>query len=133
MQAIAILIRRLGAWLHLASCLWCAGSLGHVLPEGDCQLARGMTTTALLCTGDDDKLRMYVGFSRKLDTGCMGVWTIPHTRAVKCSTRDMLERMTMKVNRHLRAAEVGQKQALEAAFDLSEGSQLTFLDAPYRA
>ena len=75
---------------------------------------------------------MYVGFSRKVDTGCMGVWTIPHTKAVKCSTRDMLERVTVKVNRHIRAAEMGQKQALEAAFDLMEGRELTFLNAPYR-
>ena len=85
-----------------------------------------------LPTGDDDKLRLFVGYSRKVDAAFLGVWTIPKRKSVKCSTRDVLERVTVKVNRHIRAAESGQKQALEAAFDLMEAQQLTFLDAPYK-
>ena len=72
-----------------------------------------------------------MGYSKKVDASFMGVWTIPRRKSIKCSTRDMLERVTIKVNRHMRAAESGQKQALAAAFDLLEGQQLTFLDAPY--
>ena len=81
--------------------------------------------------GDEDKLRLVVGFSRKMNTGCMGVWTIPHRKSIKCSSRDMLERITVKVNRHMRAAAVGQKQLMQAAFDTLEGQKLSFLDQPY--
>lgn len=84
-------------------------------------------------SGDEDKLRLIVGFSRKVDAGCMGVWTIPHRRSIRCSSRDMLERVTVKANRHLRAAEAGQKRDMEAAFDVLEGQDLTFLNAPYLA
>ena len=73
-----------------------------------------------------------VGFSRKVHTGCLGVWTIPRRRTVRCSSRDMLERTTVKVNRHMRAAAAGQSKAMEAAFDTLDGQELTFLDAPYQ-
>lgn len=84
------------------------------------------------CSGDDDKLRLYVGYSQKLDAAFLGVWTIPHKKSIKCNTRDMLERVTMKINRALRAAESGQKHTLSEEFDLLEGQELTFLDRPYR-
>ncbi|KAK9800258.1 hypothetical protein WJX73_008605 [Symbiochloris irregularis] len=81
--------------------------------------------------GDEDKLRMVVGYSHVVNTGILGKWTIPHRKTIKCSSRDMLERVTVKVNRHMRAAAVGQKQLMQAAFDTLEGQKLTFLDAPY--
>ena len=31
---------------------------------------------------DDEKLRMYVGYSTKVDTKFLGVWSIPHRRCM---------------------------------------------------
>ena len=36
--------------------------------------------TAAWGAADDEKLRMYVGYSTKVDTKCVGVWSIPHRR-----------------------------------------------------
>ena len=39
---------------------------------------------------------MIVGYSSKVDAKCFGVWTIPHRKPVPCSSRDALERITIK-------------------------------------
>ena len=39
---------------------------------------------------------MYVGYSSKVDAKCFGIWSIPHKKPVPCSSRDALERITIK-------------------------------------
>ena len=40
---------------------------------------------------------MVVGYSSKVDTKLFGAWSIPHRKGVPCTSRDALERITMKV------------------------------------
>jgi hypothetical protein len=52
--------------------------------------------------GDSDRLHASIDHLRRYDTHCLGVWNVPMRKRIQCATRDILERLIVKINYHIR-------------------------------
>ena len=83
--------------------------------------------------GEDDKLRINLEHASKYDTKCLGVWTIPRRKVIKCGSRDLLDRVIVKVNRHMSSVNAGTEPAFSNNFDTFRTADLSIYNAPYSA
>ena len=79
----------------------------------------------------DDKLQICIEYVHKVDAACFGVWTVPHKKRIECASRDLLERIIIKVNQHIRRAGQREEQQPESVFNQLEVADLSIMNSPY--
>lgn len=83
--------------------------------------------------GVDDKLLINLEYAKKYNAKCFGIWTIPKKKSIKCGSRDLLERIIVKVNRHMSQAKSSSNETFLNRFDPFKTSDLSIYRAPYTA
>ena len=83
--------------------------------------------------GVDDKLIINLEYAKKYNAKCFGVWTIPKKKSIRCGSRDLLERITVKINRHMSHAKASSKETFLNRFDPFRTTDLSIYRAPYTA
>ena len=68
------------------------------------------------CTGDSDRLRIWVDFLREVHTFCMGTWMIPSRKRITCGTRAALEALVLKSNQNIRSVSQGPQPQPDTGF-----------------
>jgi hypothetical protein len=81
--------------------------------------------------GEDDKLLINIEHASKYDTKCFGVWTIPKKKAIRCASRDLLERIIVKINRHMSLVKACSEEQFANRFDPFQTADLSIYRAPY--
>lgn len=86
-----------------------------------------------ICAGVDDKLMINLEYAKKYNAKCFGVWTIPKKKSIKCGSRDLLERIIVKINRHMSHAKASSEETFLNKFDPFRTSDLSIYRVPYTA
>lgn len=81
----------------------------------------------------DDKLLINLEYAKKYNAKCFGVWTIPKKKGIRCGSRDLLERIIVKINRHLSRAKASAEETFSNRFDPFRTTDLSIYRAPYTA
>lgn len=81
--------------------------------------------------GEDDKLRINLEYARKYDTKCFGTWTIPWRKSIHCGSRDLMERIIVRINRHMSSLTSGSEESFANRFDTFEAENLSIYRLPY--
>lgn len=68
------------------------------------------------CTGDSDRLRIWIDFLREVRTYCMGTWMIPSRKRITCGTRAALEALVLKINQNIRSVSQGPQPQPDTGF-----------------
>lgn len=66
-----------------------------------------------------------------MDTKCFGVWSLPKKKYIKCGSREVLERIVIKINRHLTYINKGPEESFAHRFDPFATKSLSIYQAPY--
>jgi hypothetical protein len=66
-----------------------------------------MSICRFVAVGDNERLRIVIDYLHCHNTHCMGTWTIPMRKRISCSTRDILERVIVKINYNIRTVSQG--------------------------
>ncbi|BDA48868.1 probable vacuolar protein sorting-associated protein 13A at C-terminar half [Coccomyxa sp. Obi] len=66
--------------------------------------------------GDSERLRIVIDYLHQVDTHCMGKWTVPGRKRIPCSSRDVLERLALKINYNIRTVSQGARPLPDTGF-----------------
>lgn len=66
--------------------------------------------------GDSDRLRIMIDYLHHYNTHCMGTWTVPMRKRISCATRDILERLIVKINLNIRSVSQGPQLQPDTGF-----------------
>ncbi len=48
-----------------------------------------------------------IDYLHQVETHCLGAWTVPGRKRIPCSSRDVLERLALKINYNIRTVSQG--------------------------
>lgn len=61
------------------------------------------------------------------------MWTIPRRKSVRCGSRDLMERIIVRINRHMSSLNAGPEESFANLFEGSDAGSLSIYKAPYTA